>query len=231
MVDAFTLMPLVRVGLPYSVPRDFSFIARIAAVPYAVHVNNGLPIRTLQEFLAYAKANPDRVRYGSAGAGTLPHVAMEMLSTQAGVKMLHVPYRGMAAVTNDLVAGHVDAAVVSPSTMAPHVASGKVRTLAVMAPRRAAQWPETPSTAESGSAGVDAELAFALAGPAGMDPAIVARLSREVESALKDPAIARTLSERGFNVTYLNSADLSTHIRLENRKWTAVVDKSRIAAE
>jgi tripartite-type tricarboxylate transporter receptor subunit TctC len=217
--------------MPYSVPKDFSFIARVAEVPYAVHVNQGQPFRTLQELLAYAKANPDRLRYGSAGEGSLPHVAMEMLSTQAGVKMLHVPYRGMAAVTNDLVAGHIDAAVVSPPTMVPHVASGKVRTLALMAPRRAAQWPQTPSTAESGSVGVEAELAFALAGPAGMDPDIVARLAREVEAVLKDPAIARTLAERGFNVAYLDPTALLTQIRLQTRKWAAVVEKSRITAE
>lgn len=227
-IDVFTLMPWVSAQQPYVVERDFTPLARLASVPYALHVHGALPIRTLGELIAQAKARPGELKYGSAGPGSLPRVAMEMLAAEAGIRLLHVPYRGMAAVTNDLIAGHIDAAVVSPATMAPHAAAGKVRTLCLTSSQRSPTWPQIPSTTDSGIRQVEAQLGIGWMGPAGVPQAMVDRLSRELAAVLQEPGVVKQLGDRGFDADFLPPSGFASHIRGEAERWKQVVAKLSI---
>lgn len=226
-IDVFTLMPLVSTP-GYAPDKDFSHVARLASVPYALHVNSGVKARSLQEFIALAKAQPDQVRYGSAGSGSLPHVAMEMLANATGIRMLHVPYRGMAAVTNDLVAGHIDAAIVSPATMAPHSAAGRTRTLALLSDTPSATWPDIPTTAASGVRNVGAELGIGWIGPAGLPPTITGRMASELAAVVQQEGVARQLAERGFDSAFLGQDAFAALLRKDGQRWRSVLRNVKV---
>lgn len=230
-IDVFTLMPLVSRTQTYSVDKDLAYVSRIASVPYALNVNAGVQARSLPEFVALARQQPGQLRYGSLGAGSLPHVAMEWLADAAGIRLLHVPYRGMAAVTNDLLAGHIDTAIVSPATMAPHVAGGRARTLALLSDVQSPTWPNIPTTAEAGLRGVNAELGIGWAGPAGLPEAVTQRMARELAAVMRHDSVIRQLAARGFDAAYLPPDAFGELVRTETQRWQEVLARVRITLD
>ncbi|CAN7306570.1 tripartite tricarboxylate transporter substrate binding protein [Pseudorhodoferax sp. LjRoot39] len=230
-LDVFTLLPQVSRTQTYAVDKDLAYVARIASVPYAVHVNAGVPARTLPEFIALARQQPGQLRYGSLGAGSLPHVAMEWLADAAGIRLLHVPYRGMAAVTNDLLAGHIDTAIVSPSTMAPHVAAGRARTLALLSDRPSPSWPQIPTTADSGLRGVNAELGIGWVAPAGLPSAIIQRMADALAAVMQQDTVLRQLAERGLDPAYLPAAAFGALVKADTQRWKEVLGRVRITLD
>lgn len=230
-LDVFTLLPQVSRTQTYAVDKDLAYVAHIARVPYAVHVNAGVPAHTLSEFIALARQRPGQLRYGSLGAGSLPHEAMEWLADAAGIRLLHAPYRGIAAVTNDLLAGHIDAAIVSPSTMAPHVAGGQARALALLSDKPSPSWPQIPSAADSGLRGVNAELGIGWVAPAGLAAAVTQRMAGALAAVMQQDEVLRQLAERGLDPAYLPAAELSALVRSDTQRWKEVLGRVRITLD
>lgn len=221
-LDALTLLPLVR-DLPYRPDQDLTAVARVARIPYAIQANPGTGIASLAQLLDKARANPGALRYGSTGNGSLAHVAMAQFADRAGIDLVHVPYRGMAASVNDLIAGHIDLGVVSTATIAPHVASGRVQPVALMADQAHPMWPGIPALGDLGFKGVEAELEFVIVAPAATPPEIIARLSGVLGEALRTDAFRQALEAQGMSPAYLDAAQLQARTRDDAARWTAAV--------
>lgn len=184
---------------PYAIPKDFSSVARISSgIPWVIVVSSKLPVRTLEQFVAYAKANPGAVRYGSNGVGSGGHLAFAMIEVQSRIRLTHVPYKGTAPLMNDLLGGHIDAGVAGVGTMVPHVGSDKVRMIGVTADQRHPFLPDVPTTTQGGVPNVDAEIWFGIVGPAGIPAPIVNRLWNDFDALLKDTALRKSLVDKGI---------------------------------
>lgn len=205
------VLPAVK-KTPYSIPKDFTFIERVSAgIPWVIAVSSKLPVRTLPEFVAYAKAHPGEIRYGSNGVGSGGHLAFAMLEAQSGVRLNHIPYKGTAPLVTDLLAGHIDAGVTGVGTMVPYAATDKVRLIAVTADQRHPFFPNVPTTTEGGVPNVDAEIWFGIVGPPGMPAEIVARLSSDIDAVLKDPQVRKSLVDKGIAPAPMGSADFERY--------------------
>lgn len=196
------LLSAVNPRMPYDLMKDLTFIGRVSSgVPWAVLVSSKLPVRNMQEFLAYARANPGKVSYGSNGIGSTGHLAFAGLEAQHKVKMTHVPYKGVAPMVTDIAGGHLDAGLVAVGTAVSQKDSDKIRILVVTGDQRYPLLASVPSAAESGLPNFDEELWFGIAGPAGIPAPVLQRLSTELQAVLRDPEIATKMRARGLEPT------------------------------
>jgi tripartite-type tricarboxylate transporter receptor subunit TctC len=184
-----TLMP----KLPYDPLKDIAPVSMVVDNPLAVVVNASSGIKTMQDFIANAKKQSKPVTYGTAGAGTAMNLAGELLNQKAGINMTHVSYKGSAPAAVDLLAGHIDAAILDLATAKPHLETGRLKALAVTSARRSALEPELPTIAESGVPGYEFSAWFSLVMPAGTPRDIVARVNKELTAVLKDPEVRNQL--------------------------------------
>jgi tripartite-type tricarboxylate transporter receptor subunit TctC len=184
---------------PYSL-RDLTPIALVGRVPVVLAVSASSTVASLQQFIAAAKANPQKVTYGSPGNGATPHLAMALFERTAGIELTHVPYKGGSQAITDVLGGHVQAVAVNALEVQPQVRSGKLRVLAVMTPQRSAIFPDVPTVAESGFAGFEASVWYGLIAPAGLPPALATRLHGEVQKALASEAVRQKLAASGGEV-------------------------------
>jgi tripartite-type tricarboxylate transporter receptor subunit TctC len=182
-----------------------------------------LPLRSLGDLVAAAKARPGALSYGSAGNGTAGHLAMEMIKSQAGIDMVHVPYRGSPAVLTDIMGGRIAVAFDNVLSSAPGIAAGQLRGLAVSGARRAPALPEVPTIAESGLPGFDVTVWQGALFPAGTDPAIVARLGAEMGLAMQAPDLRARLAELGAEAIGGTPADFARFLEQEMRVWGEAV--------
>ena len=150
MTDGLSVLPAVKASLPYKIPDDFAFIAGILQLPFAVSVNAKVPLKSMAELVAHAKANPGKLNFGSAGVGSAPHLGIALMNVAAGIDMVHVPFAGLGPATNALIAGTVDIGLVTPPQAKPHVASGAIRVLAMTGNKRYAAMPDVPTLKEAG---------------------------------------------------------------------------------
>ena len=185
---------------PFDMARDFTPVALVGRVPVVLAVNAQTPIDSIARLIATAKASPKAVSYGSPGNGSTPHLAIELFERAAGIQLNHIPYRGGAPAINDVIAGHLQAVAVNALEALPHARSGKLRVLAVLSPVRSSILPEVPTIAESGFAGFEASVWYGVVGPAGLPPAVVARLHAEVQKALALPEVRERLANAGGEV-------------------------------
>lgn len=229
-LDALTLFPLVR-DLPYKPDTELMQIARIARIPYSIQANPSLNISSPAQLIAHAKANPGLVRYGSTGNGSLAHVAMELFAHKANIELTHVPYKGMAASVNDLLAGHIDVAVVSTSTIAPHMAAGKVRAVTLMADKRNPMWADIPALDEVGISGVEAELEFVVVAPAGVPQPVVDKLSDALAEVVEGPDFQKSLAKMGMAPAFLSAEKMVDYRDRDAKKWAGVVAGMTIEKE
>lgn len=184
---------------------DFTYISCLTGYTFGLVVPADSPIKSIKDLIAYAKANPGQFTYGSPGANTSPHLAMEEFSERAGIKLNHVPFKGNAEAMVALLGGHIMS--VSDSTgWAPHVESGKVRLLATYGSKRTKRWPDIPTLTELGYDTVS-DSPFGLIGPKGMDPAVVQKLDAAFKAALDDPKVRQIVDRFDQPVVYMNSAD------------------------
>jgi tripartite-type tricarboxylate transporter receptor subunit TctC len=195
----FTISPTMM-RPPYDLDRDFVPIARIAASEAFVTVNQSVPARTIQELVAYGKANPGRLRFGSAGNGTITQLQCEIFGDAAGIQLEHVPYRGSGPSVNDLVAGHVQM-ICDPAGL-PMVRAGRLRPLASFGERRSSEFPDIPTLQEAGLNPYGAMSWFGIAAPAGTPPAVCARIAATLEEALKSEQVARGLAIGGIRPSF-----------------------------
>ena len=215
--------PLIERDVPFNPDRDFGFIGPIGDGPFALVARTGLP-GTLREFIAYARANPNRLNFASSGQGSTSHLTAEAFNTEAGIQATHVPYRGSAQATTDLVAGRIDYYFDAFSTVQENIRAGRIQALGVSTAARAPQAPDVPTVAEAALPGFSAAPWWGIVGPAGMPPAAVARLSGALRRALEVPAVVQQLSDNGCRAFFLEPAAFGDYVRAENAKWSRVIE-------
>jgi tripartite-type tricarboxylate transporter receptor subunit TctC len=234
--DGYTLMlantgvmvinPALYSKLPYQTLRDFTPIARTAMQPLALLVNPNVPAKTLPEFIAYAKARPGQVNYGSAGNGGISHLVPEMFKTATGLFMVHIPYRGSAPAFTDLMAGQVQFMAESIPQAAAYHKQGKVRAIAVTSRTRNPALPETPTVIESGLKDFEVVGFYGFLAPANLPKDIATRLSDAFRQVLTSPEIQGRMTSQGADPAFLGHEDFAKFLAAEAPKWAQAVMKS-----
>jgi len=220
--STYAIIPHLMTGLPYQ-QSELAPIGLMAANPQILCIHPSIPAKDLAGFVAYAKANPGAVTYGSGGVGGTSHLASAMLSTMAGIQMVHVPYRGAGPAQQALVAGEVKALFLDVTTAAPLSESGMLRALAVSTAYRSPVMPSIPTVAESGYPGFESASIFALFAPAGTPELIIETLNRTMLTILAEPATKARLQQLGLDPIGGSPAELAKHIETESAKWGRLI--------
>ncbi len=223
---AHTMAPGIYKTLPYDFMKELDPIGLVALTPNVLIVNPALPVKTVAELVAYIKANPGKVNYGSAGKGSTEHLSGELFRSLTGTDILHIPYKGGAPMMTDLMAGQIQMAIETSPSAAPHVRSGKVRALAVTTLRRSSAYPGVPTLDEAGVKGYDVTTWYAVVAPRGTPPAIEKRMAAELAKVLKLPDLEKRFEEQGVSAGDMTPEQLAGFIRSETAKWTKVARDS-----
>lgn len=233
MVDStFTINPgLLGSRLSYDTLRDFTPISQIATAQFVLVTHPSVAVKDLTSFIAKAKAGPGSLAYGSAGVGSGPHLAGEQLAQQAGLKIIHIPYRGGGTVISDLLGGQVQFGFATVPTLVEHIKVGKLKALAVTGPQRALQLPDVPTFAEAGLSGVDIMPMFGMIAPAGIPADVVERLSNSLTASIRQGEMNTKLKSLGFDPVGSSPREFSTQIQIEIAKWSEVIRKGGIRPE
>ncbi|TPG58488.1 tripartite tricarboxylate transporter substrate binding protein [Roseomonas nepalensis] len=222
--------------MPYR-PEDLAEVGLVVRVPNVIFVTNALPVRSLRELVAYAKANPGKLNIGSSGAGTSLHVTGELLKMEAGIEMTHVPFRGAGPMLAEVIAGRVQVAVDNLPSAIGHLREGRLRALAVTTAARTPALPDCPTTAEEGLPGVEATAWFGIQAPARTPRPIVERLGAVIDAIVKEPATRARMADLGGMMPDLTPeggttpAAFTAFVRAETAKWGEVVRKSGATVE
>lgn len=215
-------------NVPYDIVRDFTPIARLAVSGFMLVVNPGVPVKTVPELLALARAKPGTLSYGTAGEGSTSHLGGVILEQKAGIKLLHVPYKGAAESVNDTIAGHVSMTFINTVNGMAFVRSGKLRALAVTVPNRLELVPDIPTLAETGLPGYEMSVWFGIKGPASMPPEIVRKLSDELLKIVAQPAFRDQLKSFGAEPAPLGSEAFSAYYAAEVGRWGQAVKQAGV---
>ena len=226
VANSFTVNQTLVKTLPYDALRDLQPVVLMARTANVLAVRPTLPVNTLAELVEYSKKNPGRLSYGSFGNGTTAHFAGEMLKSQAGVFVVHIPYRGQGPALTDLLGGNIDMMFGNLPDFLPHIRSGKLKALGTTYLTRAPLAPEIPTVAEQGFPGFETDSWYGVIAPASMPKDIVERIAMAVNRALDDPATQRNLADRGIEKIGGSSAQLGQHIRAEIAKYAKIVRDS-----
>ncbi len=210
--------------MPYDTLNDFTHIALIASGPYALVVNpQKLPVSSVRELIAAAKAQPGKIDYASSGNGSAQHLVGALFNSMAGIDLNHVPYKGSGPAMQDLIAGQVGVSFAGIPNVLGHVKSGRLKLLGVTGAKRWSELPDTPTLAEAGVAGYEANLWLNVSGPVGLPAEIVQRLNAEITKALRDPEVQANFRSAGVEATAMGPQELATFMRAEYEKWGRVV--------
>jgi tripartite-type tricarboxylate transporter receptor subunit TctC len=210
----------------YDLQKDFAPIALATSAPMVLLVPVSLPAKTLKEFIALAKAQPNKLNYGSGGSGSSPHVIAELLKSMAGIQLTHVAYKGVAQATTDLIAGQIQMLFNSTSTALTQIQAGRLRGLAISTATRSAHAPGIPTLAESGVPGFDASIWQGIFTMARTPPEIVTRLNREVVAALAASEVKEQMTTAGVDTQPSTPAQLAAYVRDEIARWAQVIKAS-----
>jgi tripartite-type tricarboxylate transporter receptor subunit TctC len=216
--------------LNYNVVKDFAPVSLVGSSSLMLVANPSVPVKTVSELIAFDKANPGKVSFGSSGAGTPLHLAGELFNTQAGTNILHVPYKGAAPALTDVLGGQIQTAIVGTPAALPYVKSGKLTALGVTSLKRSSNAPEIPAIAET-LPKFEVELVYAIVAPASTPKAIVDKLNSQLISVLNNPEIKAQLNSRGFDVLTSTPIQTAEYIKSEVIKWAPIVKKSGVTAE
>ena len=223
------IAPSLYPNLDYDIEKDFVPVALIARPPQVIVVNpDKVAAKTLGEFIAYAKANPDKLSYGSAGAGTTHHLAGELFKILTQTKIQHVPYRGAGPAMQDLIAGHVPVVFDGLGSSAAPIRAGQLRALAIAAPKRVAAFPDLPTAAEAGLPNYEVATWYGLFAPKGTPPDVVERMAKELKAALQVPAIREAWERNGSDVPDVAGADFGKMVSTEVARWRKVVTEANV---
>jgi len=217
IANSFTINPAVRSKLPYDALKDFTGVARIASTPMVFSVHPSVPAKTLKELIALARARPGEITYASSGAGTGHHLAGELFKSLAKIDLIHVPYQGGAPAAMAVMGGHTSILLVNILSTAPHVATGRLRALAVTSPERSEVLKDVPTVAESGFPGFDTAIWFGTVVPSATPKEAVNRLSAEILRALQLPEVKDIITRIGMNSAGLPAAEFDVFLRAELR--------------
>jgi tripartite-type tricarboxylate transporter receptor subunit TctC len=217
--------------MPFDPEKDFVPVSNVADMPMMVVVGPKVEAKTLGEFVAFARANPGKLNFGSPGVGTTGHLGLALFMHAAKIKLTHVPYRGAAPAITDLLAGQIDGVVDNPPTVLPHIEAGKLRPLAFAAKTRMPLLPDVPTADEAGVPGYEASSWFGIVAPVGTPPAIVARLQHDIATALKQPNVQQRFAKSGARLLGNTPEEFARQIRQDRQMWGEVINAAGIKAE
>ena len=223
--------PAVYRSLGYDPAKSFAPIATLFSVPQLLAVNPSVPVRSLPDLVAYAKANPGKINFASPGYGTQPHLLGEMLRLATGIDIVHVPYKGPAQAVTDLLAGQVQMYFETIALLLPHVEAGKIKALAVADETRSAQLPAVPTTTETGLPKLQATYFNGVLAPAGTPTNIVGKLNAAINETLKSPDLQATLVKLSAKPKIGSPQDFAAFIAAERKKWTEVADAAGVKVD
>ena len=218
--------PTLYTKLPYNVEKDLTPVGLVASAPLVLVVSSDSPYKTLADVVAAAKATPEALNYASSGSGTVAHLATELFQKTANVRFTHVPYKGAAQGSTDLIGGQIQMYMSSIPTLIGHIKSGKMRPIVVTSQKRTADLPNAPTVDESGFKGFEAATWFGVVGPAGLPKEVVAKLNAAFNKAIEDPEVKRKLAAQGADVRGSTPEAFSAYIRSETVRWGKVVKES-----
>jgi tripartite-type tricarboxylate transporter receptor subunit TctC len=227
---SFAISPALYAKLPYAPERDFAAITQAVSTPSLLALHPSVPVRSVKELIALARARPNQILYASAGQGTAPHLAMELFASMAQIHLVHVPYKGAAGIV-DVMAGNVSMMMSNVLQSLPPVRAGRLRALGVTTAQRVSIAPDIPTIAESGLPGYEAVQWYGLLAPAGTPQDIIAKVQRESAAVLQLPASKKTLGADGVLIVASSPEDFSRYIKSEMAKWTKVVKAAGIKPE
>ncbi len=214
--------------LAYDPVKDFTPISTLGTTPYSLVAWKGLPVKSVAELVAYAKANPNKVAYSSVGPTSLAHLAAQLFASTVGIELTHVPYRSASQAVVDLMEGRIQIQFGLVAASLSSVREGKLTALAVTSANRIPELPDTPTVSEAGLPGYEASLWTAIVMPAGVSPAIASRLQKAVHDTLKEPEIVKALQSKGFIVHSSTPEQLRAQIQQEIQKWRELAVKAKI---
>ena len=214
-----TINSAVNPKLPYDLSKDLTAISQASSNFLVLYHSPSVPVKSTRELIAHAKANPGKINYGTPGAGSLQHLAVEMFSYMTGVKFVHVPYKGGAAAVTASLAGEVQVGFQSLPPIQPHLSAGRLRALAITAKQRSPTVPELPTVAEAGVAGYEVDQWTGVITGAKVSPAIVRKLSAGIAEALKSPDVVQRLAADGSTPVGSSPEEFGAHIKSEVAKW------------
>jgi tripartite-type tricarboxylate transporter receptor subunit TctC len=225
-----TVNPSMYEKLPYQPLRDFIAVARVNHFPSLLVAHPSVPIKSVPELIAYAKANPGKLNFSSAGAGNFSHLGLETIASRSGIKIVHVPYRGVGPATTAVIAGDVQLMYNNAASALPHVQAGKLVGLAVGTLERLPDLPNIPTVAET-LPGFNVTPWVGVFAPAKTPKEITDRLSREVAALLKDPAVMKSFAEQQIRAAYLETGPFTQEIQKETEQWATVIKALGIKAD
>jgi tripartite-type tricarboxylate transporter receptor subunit TctC len=223
--------PSLYKNVGYDPRKDFAPIGLIGNAPNSLVVHPSFPANTIAELIAYAKANPGKVNFGSAGAGTVSHITGEYFAASAGIKLVHIPYKGTGPALTDLLGGHIPMAFAPIPASHPNVSAGKLRALAVTSTTRSSLMPDVPTISETVLPGFDASLYYGLAAPAGTPRPVIDKLNKALRDALASDEVKRQLAQDGTEITPGTPEDYAAFIDKDEKKWSQLVKASGVEQE
>ncbi|HEY7904317.1 MAG TPA: tripartite tricarboxylate transporter substrate binding protein [Casimicrobiaceae bacterium] len=226
-----TVNPILFKNLPFDTYRDLTPVTNLANVPNVLVVNPAVPAKTVQALIAYAKANPGKLNFASPGEGSGAHLAGELLKLDAGIDIVHIPYKGLAPAVNDLLGGNTQMMFAGISTVIQYIRTGRLVALAVASPNRSPQLPDVPTVAESGLPGFDVTSWYGIVTRAGTPPAIVHQIQHDMADALAEDEVRTKLAGLGLEPDGSTPEAFEAKIRREAQKWGDIVRKAGIKVE
>jgi tripartite-type tricarboxylate transporter receptor subunit TctC len=230
-IATHALSPNLYARVPYDPLKDFAPITLLGIAPTVLVINTDVPAKSLQELIALAKSKPGTLAYASGGNGTPPHINAEVFKSVAGVDLLHVAYKGGGPALTDLIAGRVQVMLDTAASAMPHVRGGKLRALALSAPKRSAEYPDLPTFAEAGLPAYDTNAWYSMHAPAGTAPEIVRRLNGELVAILKDPDILARFKQLSTEPVGNSPEEFAAFVRAELEKYARVIKAAGIRLE
>lgn len=231
MMSATSVIHPLMYKSRYDTTRDFATISQVTSQPYVIVVNNALPIKSVGELVAYAKANPAKLNFASSGNGSLIHLTGELFKIATGTNLTHIPYKGIGAAYPDLIAGNIQLTFASIISALPHIRAQRIRALAVTGSRRAKAAAELPTAAEAGVKGFAVSQWYGVFAPAHTPRAVVERLHNEIVKALPQPEVGARLAADGAEPVGSTPREFATHVREEREKWAKVIKQTGIKGE
>ena len=225
------IAPYLLAKVPYEASKDFDYLTVAVQAPNVLVVPASSPYKTMAELIAAEKANPGKLTFASAGTGTSDHLSAELFWLQSGTSGLHVPYKGAAPAITDLLGGQVDAAFQNINNVLPHITAGKLRVLAIAAPKRSPLLPNVPTLTESGVKDADATSWQGVVAPKGLPPAVKAQIHAALMDALADPADKQKFAEVGFEMVANTPELFVTYQAIEAARWKKLIETRKIAVD
>ncbi len=220
---ALSAIPFMISKMPFDWQKDLALLTLVVRVPEVLVVHPSVNVSTLQDLVTYARANPKKINFGSAGTGTITHLAVELLKTEAKIDLVHVPYRGAAPAVNDLLGGHFEMIVLDTPVLLPHIRAGKVKPLAVTSATRSAALPDVPTTGEAGFKTVLSDNWYGISAPAGVPPDILDKLHKAITKTLQSAELKKQYDSQDGVPSPTTPAEFAAFIKAEQAKWGPVV--------